>query len=103
MKRYHVVWSPRATTSLREVYDFINKNSPQGAKRVASELAKLALSLETMPNRFPVEPLLKDESVEFRFAVKWNYKLIYVVEEDAARVVIVQIFNTRRDPSNMTI
>ncbi len=101
MKQYTVVWSQAATDALHDIHDFIKHDSPQGAKKVTQELVKLGQSLEIFPMRYPLEPILAEESVQYRFTVKWNYKLIYTVEE--TQVFIVQIFDTRQSPEKLKI
>jgi len=83
MKQYPIVWSQPAIDSLHNIHDFIKQDSPQCAKTVAQELVKLGQTLETFPARYAIEPLLAEETVPYRFVVKWNYKLTYTVEENA--------------------
>lgn len=101
MKQYTVVWSQVAANALHEIHDFIRSNSPQGAKKVVRELIKVGQSLQTLPLRYPIEPLLAEEIIQYRFAVKWNYKIIYTVEEE--QVIIVQIFDTRQAPDKLNV
>ncbi|MFN0037637.1 MAG: type II toxin-antitoxin system RelE/ParE family toxin [Saprospiraceae bacterium] len=99
MKTYSVTWTLPAIAALRDIYDFIRPDSPEGAKRVVTELVSLGNSLSTLPSRNPVEVLLADEPVVYRFAVKWNYKIIYTIESED--VMIVEVFDTRRDPRRL--
>lgn len=103
MKNYTVVWSPKANKSLRNIYDFILSNSPQGAKNVVKELVQVSQTLQKLPYRYAIEPLLAQEAVEYRYLVKWNYKLIYVVEEESDNVIIVQVFDTRQQPKKLVV
>ena len=100
-KTYTVVWSNKATSSLQAIHNFIQNDSPQGAKKVVRELVKLAQSLQTFPLRFPIEPLLAEEAIEYRFVTKWSYKIIYTVEEN--QILIVNIFDTRQSPSKLNV
>ncbi|MDO8365701.1 MAG: type II toxin-antitoxin system RelE/ParE family toxin [Saprospiraceae bacterium] len=101
MKTYPVIWTLPAIDSLRDIFNFIKTDSPQGAKNVVTALVTLGNSLATLPARNPVEPLLADELVTYRFAVKWNYKIIYTIENES--VMIVEVFDTRRDPSRLKV
>lgn len=101
MKQYSVVWSQAAIAALHDIHDFIIQDSPEGAKKVTQELVKLGQSLEIFPLRYPLEPLLAEENVQYRFTVKWNYKLIYTVEE--TQVIIVQIFDTRQSSEKLKL
>ncbi|MFN7118393.1 MAG: type II toxin-antitoxin system RelE/ParE family toxin [Saprospiraceae bacterium] len=95
------IWSQAAIDALRNIHDFIAQDSPQGAKKVTQELVKLGQSLEIFPSRYPLEPLLAEETLQYRFTVKWNYKLIYTVEE--TQVLIVLIFDTRQLPEKLKL
>jgi plasmid stabilization system protein ParE len=103
MTEYHVVWSDRAYETLRKIADFIGKDSRQGAKNVVRELVQHSQSLSTLPRRNPVEPSLAEATVEYRFLLKWNYKIIYTILEQDAIVLIVLIFDTRQDMAKLEI
>ena len=101
MKQFKIVWSGKAVGSLHNIKSFIQKDSPQAAQKVAQSIVDLAQTLKTFPTRFAIEPLLADETVVYRFVSKWNYKLIYVVEEN--EVLIVEIFDTRQSTDKLKI
>jgi toxin ParE1/3/4 len=97
---YAVIWTLPALASLRDIHNFIKKDSPEGAHKVTMTLVSLGNDLTTtLPARNPIEPLLAEESVTFRFVVKWNYKIIYTIED--ASVMIVDVFDTRQNPSKL--
>ena len=52
-----------------------------------------------MPHKYVEDPFLKDEPGDIRFKVIWNYKIVYEITQD--RVIILDIFHTSRDPSNL--
>jgi toxin ParE1/3/4 len=96
MKAYHVIWSIGAIVSLQNLYNFIKAENPKNAKKLITDLVAMGNSLSTLPFRFPLEPSLREEPEAFRFAIKKNYKLIYTIEDN--QVMIVEVFDTRRDP-----
>lgn len=99
MKVYNVIWTIKAIVSLQNLHNFIKADSPEAAKKVTTALVSLGNTLSILPHRFPLEPILIEEPIDFRFAVKWNYKIIYTIEED--QVMIVEVFDTRRDPKRI--
>ncbi len=99
MKTYSVIWTLPALASLRDIHEFIKKDSPTGAKKVITELVAVGNALSTLPARNPIEPLLAEEPIIYRSAVKSNYKVIYTIEQES--VMIVDVFDTRRDPSRL--
>ena len=54
--------------------------------------------LETFPETGTIEPLLKYKKFEYRFLVKWNYKIIYRIFQDTKTVYILRIFHTAQHP-----
>ncbi len=103
MSSYSVVWSERAYSTLRKIHDFIEESSEKGAKKVVKDLIKHTQTLENLPRRNPIEPSLAEAPVEYRFLTKWNYKIIYTILEDDQIVLIILIFDTRRDPEKLKI
>jgi toxin ParE1/3/4 len=86
-----VVWSEASLKSLEIIHEIIFENSPQNADKVIDTLLKLGDSLSTFPERNPIEPLFKD--IKIRFIPKWNYKIIYRIEEK--RILIINIYSTK--------
>ena len=102
MTAYNVVWTEQAYESLRKLHDFIAVDAPEGAKKVVRALAKHSQSLEKMPRRFPCEPALENAPVEYRFVLKWNYKIIYTILESDKTVLVVLVFDTRQNPLKLS-
>ena len=95
-KKLPVKWDKEALEDLKDIYSYIKKESPQGAEAVRKEFIRLAGTLNSLPEKFPKEPLLEDEG-NFRFIPKWDYKLIY--EVTSKEIIIAAIFHTSQHPS----
>lgn len=102
MEVYQVVWTDNALKELYAIRDFIQKQSDTGAAKTVQEITNLAGSLNTMPERGQVERSISKRMV-YRYLKKWNYKIIYTIEEGEKRVVIVKIFNTRQHPDKLKV
>lgn len=94
-----VVWRKKAANELQDIYNYIKKESPQNAVLVFNSVYDLAISLIDFPFKFPKEPTINIEKV--RFAVIYNYKIIYAVEKD--KIIILRIFNTKQNPKKIKI
>ena len=103
MADYTVVWSDKAYDSLRKVHDYITIDSPGGAKKVVLELVRLSQSLENLPRRNPIEQDLANAPVEYRFLVKWSFKIVYTVLEGEKMVLVVLVFDTRQNPKKLKL
>ena len=101
--RYKIIWSFSANEDLADIYNYIELDSPQAADKVIDTLLDLGHSLEFHPNRFSVEENLKDAPLVFRSFPKWNYKIIYTVNEDDKTVIIARVFGTFQNPDKMEV
>ncbi len=86
-------WSEEAIFSMQSIYDYIFEESPQNADLVVDTLFDLVEKLNIFPEKNPKEPLFNSEKI--RFFPKWNYKIVYRIEED--RIYILDIFSTLQD------
>jgi len=88
-----VVWAPRARSDARLALDYIQKDSPEAAKRFASALTAAARSLAELSERGRVVPELDDPAV--RELLLSRYRVVYEVFPD--RVAILRIVHASRD------
>jgi plasmid stabilization system protein ParE len=99
LKKLPIRWDRLARESLDEIYNYINQDSPQYARKVKKELIKLVGSLNDFPNKYSKEEFLEEEPENYRSICKWNYKIIYEVTEEA--IIIADIFHTSQLPSKI--
>jgi plasmid stabilization system protein ParE len=88
-----VEWSEESIFSMQSIYDYIFVESPQNADLVIDTLFDLGEKLNILPEKNPKEPLYNSEKI--RFFPKWNYKIVYRIEEN--RIYILDIFSTLQD------
>lgn len=100
-KKLKVVWNDEAKYALKNIYDYIKqRESTERAKKVRKEITASAKNLNVFPEKFAEDPYLKDEPGNYRFKIIWSYKIIYEVTAEA--VLVLDIFHTSRDPSNIS-
>jgi len=92
-----VVWSERAKISLADIYDYVYQDSEEAANKVLESILDKADSLQNDRIDYPKDPILNDE--RFRFILQWSFKIIY--ERRTSKVIIIDIFHTRKDPGKM--
>ena len=95
-KHYRVIIPPAAKESLRDIIDYIKKDSPSAAIKVRKKLIAKAKSLGELPERFSSEPFLINKPGNYRSVTQWHYKIIYKVLDD--EVLILRFMHTSRDP-----
>ncbi len=101
MKNYTITWSDAALVSLRKIHDFIAPTNTLRAKKVVKSLYLSADTLSILPLRNPIEKSLVNEPIQYRFLLKNYYKIIYFIDNE--EVVIVYIFDTRKNPTKLLI
>ncbi len=100
--KFVIIWSEFAQKQLDEIYDFYS----QGADtRTAT---KLILRIINVPNKLLKSPLigqreslLKERTIEYRYLVFKNYKIIYSVDSSKGFIKISDVFDTRQNPSKL--
>jgi plasmid stabilization system protein ParE len=88
-----VVWASRARSDARLALDYIHKDSPEAAKRLASALVTAARSLAELSERGRIVPELGDPAV--RELLLSRFRVVYEVFPD--RVAIVRVIHASRD------
>ncbi len=94
-----VFWSIESINSIQSIYDYIFEESPQNAEMVVDTLFDLGDNLNIYPEKNPKEIIFNDETI--RFFPKWNYKIVYRIEEN--RIYILDVFSTLQDPRKLKI
>ena len=94
-KQYRVIIPPSAKESLRDIVEYIKKDSPSAAAKVRKKLIEITKSLKDQPERFSVEEYLKDKPGNYRSVTQWHYKIVYKVLSD--EVLILRFMHTSRD------
>ena len=103
MKIYRVWWSPQALEDLKAIYDYIYEQSPKGANTVFDTLLDLGDSLETFPEKFPIESNVSNDIYTYRFVPKWNYKIIYRINHSLDIVIIARILSAKQNPDKLKV
>ena len=98
-KKLPIKWDKEAVEDLRTIYRYIKKKSPDNAEKVKKELLKIARGLNSFPEKYPEEALLKEEKGNFRSITKWHYKIIYEITSN--EIIIIMIFHTSQHPSKI--
>lgn len=95
---YQIVLTPGAQADIKSIYDYLLEHaSYQTAEHVKSgieeEIAKLAHRPES-------RGLLRGTTSKtvYRRVLKWSYRIIFTIEEEELRVLVVRIDHVKSDP-----
>lgn len=95
-----VVWTDKAKSQVRDIYDFYAKKVSNAlAKRISLGITKKPEVLVKQPHLGQKETLLKVIDPELRYLIEGNYKIIYLPTK--TEIVIVSVFDTRQEPQKI--
>jgi len=92
-----IIWREKVSDDLDAIYNYIMLDSPKNAVMVFNKIYDLVNSLVIFPERYPVDRSVNDPYV--RFAVLWNYKIVYSIENNT--IIILRVFSTRQHPKKL--
>ena len=86
---YRIFWTPIAVQDLRDICDFISRDSTVAAQRMGEELIKQAEAMALFPQGGRMVPEKKDPLI--RETVVGSYRVIYRVDEVNKVVALARI------------
>ena len=101
MKRFSIIWDPIAIAELKDIYEYIRRDSPPSAIIVRDELIRTVRGLQTMPRKFQVYEYANPSLGEYRTVVRWSYRIVYEILD--SEVHVVRIIHTSREPGKIIL
>jgi addiction module RelE/StbE family toxin len=86
-------WTGPALDDLRSIRDYVSRDDPVAAKRLAKRLRSSVVRLRRFPKSGRIVPELS--SREFREVIVGSYRIVYNIQEEA--VVILRIWHSRQE------
>ena len=93
---YKIIWTDEAKADLKDIYEFIRKESLQGAKNVVFDIRNAPKSV-----CFPQQNEKEWYNNKYQRIIVRNYKVLYRVEESAKELIISTVFDTRQNPDKL--
>lgn len=102
VKPYKVVISGRAQKSLTKIINYLRRTkSDQTANHVRKGLLAEINKLKTLPNRHPVLKKSEKTNNTYRFIPKWSYMIIFTVQDEKDKVIVIELFHTSQDDDKL--
>jgi toxin ParE1/3/4 len=92
-RKRKILWSGPALDDLREIRQYVSRDKPAVAKRLAGTIRQKVLRLADHPHSGRVVPELAD--LGYREIIVSPYRIIYAVQKN--RVVILRVWHGRRE------
>jgi plasmid stabilization system protein ParE len=98
--KLEIIWSEFAEFQLDDIFEYY-KVSISFAKKLLKEIINEPEKLINSPLIGQVEELLKGRSIEYRYLVLKNYKLIYSIDSKNKFIKIADVFGSRQYPEKL--
>lgn len=95
---YRVMLTRRAGGHLQDIFDYIEKDSPQNAARMIEKLLDAIDSLEVFPQRYKVVKNANEVGEEIRSMSVRPYLVRYHINESGLVVTILSVRHGARKP-----
>ena len=96
---YEVVVTPKAEKNLSNIIDYLILNESWDlAEKIRNTLLEEIESLSKMPTANGILQQISDTQLTFRRKLKWQYRIIFVIEETEKLVFVIAIDHTRQNP-----
>jgi len=93
---FHLILSPEAAANLRELHEYISRNSPQNAARMVGRILDAIATLEEFPHRNVVEHRSEKLKHPVRSIAVRPYLVFFRVLEDQKVVRILTVRHAAR-------
>jgi toxin ParE1/3/4 len=90
-----VKWSAPARDDLKQIHDYIAKDSKYYARRVIQEIIAKTENLIEHPEIGRIVPEVSDQNV--RELIVYSYRLVYEISESGGRIEILAVIHGKRD------
>ena len=92
-RRCRIVWTPLALDDLRSIGDYMSRDSPEAARRLAETLKKSVLRLARFPRSGREVPEFR--STNLREIIVGTYRIVF--ESRNRDVVVLRVWHGKRD------
>jgi plasmid stabilization system protein ParE len=102
VKKYKVKVLPQAQKGLKDQVAYVRRrSSDKQARKVRSAILETVKSLALLPESHEKMHELSDDQVIYRRLFKWDYRIVFTVEEDIITVFVVDIDHVADDPQKL--
>jgi len=99
---YEVILTTKAEKNLNDILDyFLDNVSFEAAQKIRLGLLEEIEFLSTMPTANGIAHELSEENLTYRKRQKWNYRIIFLIDEIEKIVFVTAIQNTKQNPKRL--
>ncbi|MEM6321618.1 MAG: type II toxin-antitoxin system RelE/ParE family toxin [Bacteroidota bacterium] len=102
MVKYKVTVDKSARDNLKSIFNYIKEeSSTTAANKVRKGLMDVIYGLAEMPSRHKIFPKISNKKYTYRRALKWSYKIVFVIDEEELVVRVVDIIHASQNLSTI--
>ena len=99
---YNVSITPRPRRQIRDITRYLAENaSVNAAEKVRDGIFEAIRKLERMPDSHGRSRFIESDNPIFRRLNVWKYVIVFVVDENAKTVTIVDVSHSSQDPQKL--
>lgn len=95
-EKYKVVWTKRSQEQMKQVFEYINLDSPKNAEKVVNDIATTVFAASVNPQIYPPDKYKINNDGSYRAFEKHHYRITYRYRANILRVL--RIWHTSRKP-----
>lgn len=95
-EKYQIVWTKRSQEQMKQVFKYINLDSPKNAEKVVSDIATSVFAASVNPQIYPPDKYKINNDGSYRAFEKHHYRITYRFLANVLRVL--RIRHTSREP-----
>jgi len=97
-----IYWTDFAKAELQKIFDYhLLRAGERNTDRLIDGIIQEVEPLSNQPLIGQIEELLSHRTETFRYLVHHNYKIVYWFNREKKQVEIVDVFDTRQNPTKM--
>jgi len=89
-QQYDVLWNATARKQVKKIYDYIQKESVQNARKVVEEIAKATEKLNKNPDRYRLDKFKNSNDGSYRYFELYRYRIAFRIYKTHIRILRVR-------------
>ena len=93
-----IIWSKRALKQFKDIYDYINNESPSGATTVRDAVMNTLEMLPSNPEMFEKDRFKEINDGTYRAFTVFHCRIAYKIS--ASKILILKVMHTSQEPKD---
>jgi addiction module RelE/StbE family toxin len=95
-KVYQLVWTETALVQIREIFEYIERDSPKSAKKIILDIISATEKAITNPEFYNPDKFKNNNDGSYRAFEKHKYRIVYRFEKNI--IIVLRVRHTKIEP-----